>query len=163
MALPDADAARTWGGKTIVDRFGATIGACTQVYTDDATGLPEWATARIGRTVVLLPLLDAVEVDEQVRVAVSRDDVVRAPAVADRHHISAEEEAALYRHYGIAFSQARSSSLLPEGEGPAPARSRKFAYLLAGLVVAGLALLTAVSAQSRRRRTAVAATRAVVT
>lgn len=187
MALPSAEVARAWGGKTIVDQFGAVIGACTQVYTDDATGLPEWATARIGNNGVLVPLLDAVELDDRVQVSVSRDDVVRAPAVADRLHISPDEEARLYEHYGIPFSRTRSGSVLPEGEGPAPQRGglrrvlegagrgtsalrgsalgrsatrglrgedgdRRFAYLLAALVVAGLALLTGLSARTRRRR-----------
>jgi hypothetical protein len=159
MALPDAGTARSWGGKTVIDRYGAVIGACTQVYTDDATGLPEWAAVRIGQQSTLVPLLDAVEVDGQVQIGPDRDTVVRAPSVADRHHVTPQDEVDLYRHYGIEVSPERSSSLLPAGEGPRPARTdregdRRFAYLLAGLALAGLALLTVLSARAERRRRA---------
>jgi hypothetical protein len=169
MGLPDAEVAKSWGGKVIVDRSGATIGACTQVYTDDVTGLPEWATARMGTATVLLPLVDAVADGDRVQVAVDRDDVVRAPRVADQQHISDDEEALLYRHYGIAFSRERSPSQLPAGEGPPPparpglaavaaglagrVSDRRQALLIAAVVVAALAgALGALTDQARRRQ-----------
>jgi len=120
MALPSADQVKTWQGRMIVDESGASIGACVQVYADDATGLPEWARARMGTAESVLPLLDAVEEGDQVRTTVSRDAVLLAPAVADEDRISPDEEVSLYRHYGIAYSRERSPSLLPTGESPEP-------------------------------------------
>jgi hypothetical protein len=164
MALPNAGTARTWGGRAIVDRTGAFIGPCTQIYTDDATGRPEWATARIGPVNALVPLEGAVEVDGQVQVSVTRDDVVRAPAVTDRQHVSPAEEEELYRHYGLPTAAERAAARSAARRGPrAGARwagtrwvggdaDRRFAYLLAALVVAGLAVLTGLSARSNRRR-----------
>lgn len=180
MALPDPEVAKTWGGRTIVDRVGAVIGACTQVYTDDATGVPEWATARMGNVSLLLPLVDVVEDAGWVRVSVTRDEALLAPSVVDQRHISPDEEARLYRHFGIPFSQERSRTLLPVGEAPqaaartfrdepggatgtrtaglcrwGPAADRKRAMLVAALVVAALAAVVgALSGQSRRRRSA---------
>ena len=164
MALPSPDEARTWGGKLIVDRMGATIGLCTQVYLDDATGLPEWATARMGNTSVVLPLVDAVEAQGRVQVGVRRDDVVRAPAVADQHHITEDEEIRLYEHYGIAYSRSPSGGLLPASEvsqqrGRAATIAawtrdgRIRAVLAAVAVLAGVAAFVGVTAL-RRRRTA---------
>jgi PRC-barrel domain len=122
MSLPDPKQVRSWGGKLLVDREGNRIGTVTQVYTDDDTGLPEWATTNIGEAPVFIPLKDAVESDGQIRVLVHRDDVAKAPLVVDRHHITPEEEARLYRHYGIPYSPDRSRSGLPAGEGPVPTR-----------------------------------------
>jgi hypothetical protein len=124
MALPNPDEVKSWGGKLLVDRAGLPIGTVTQVYTDDDTGLPEWATTRLGEATVFLPLEDAVESDGQIRVIVHRDDVAKAPLVVDKHHISPEEEARLYRYYGIEYAADRSASGLPAGNGPAPARAR---------------------------------------
>jgi hypothetical protein len=169
MALPDPAVASTWGGRTIVDRSGATIGACTQIYTDDATGLPEWATARMGNVSPLIPLVDAADDDGTVRVAVDRDTVLRAPDVADRHHLSTDDEARLYRHYGIAFSADGSPTFLPlngalgprRADAPASAGARGhdgsggvqrlIAGIVAGALVGVLAALV-LSRRSRRRR-----------
>jgi len=78
MALPDRDVALAWLGKTVVDRDGAKIGRCSAVFTDDATGVPEWLGAQLGRVMVFVPLLDAGEVAGHVQVVVSRDQVVHA-------------------------------------------------------------------------------------
>ncbi|HEY6798721.1 MAG TPA: hypothetical protein VI248_28930 [Kineosporiaceae bacterium] len=120
MALPDRQTVRGWAGRMIVDRAGAAIGTCIQVYTDDASGLPEWAAARIGETRVLLPLLDAVEDGDRVRVAVSRDDALLAPRPAAGGHVSPAEEEHLYRHYGIPFSGDASPTVLPSRQGQNP-------------------------------------------
>ncbi|MGZ4612577.1 MAG: hypothetical protein ACXV1K_05305 [Kineosporiaceae bacterium] len=124
MALPNPEQVASWGGKLLVDRAGLPIGTVTQVYTDDDTGLPEWATTRIGEATVFIPLDDAVESDGQITVSVHRDDVAKAPLVLDKHHISRNEEARLYRHYGIPYTAERSASGLAAGEGPPPSKIR---------------------------------------
>src|SRR4051794_41765745 len=99
MGLPSPEQARMWGGKLLVDRDGAPIGTVTQVYSDDATGLPEWATIRLGEATVFLPLLDAQEADGRVRVRVKRDDVAKSPLVVAGDRITPDGEARLFRHY----------------------------------------------------------------
>ena len=42
MGLPERDEARNWVGRTVVDREGVELGACTAVLADEATGVPEW-------------------------------------------------------------------------------------------------------------------------
>jgi hypothetical protein len=156
MALPDRDVALAWLGKTVVDRDGTKIGRCTAVFTDDATGVPEWLGARLGRMTVFVPLIDAVEVGGQVQVVVSKHQVVHAPLHDSTEHISEDQEAALYRHYGIGHSRAASASLLPAGEAPpqpAPVAAKGDRRLVVGsIVLAGLvAIFGAVLALRRLR------------
>jgi hypothetical protein len=122
MAMPNPEQVKSWGGKLLVDRTGQPIGTVTQVYTDDATGLPEWATTRLGEATFYLPLQGAIEADGQIRLVVHRDDVAKSPAVVDKRHITPDEEARLYRYYGIPYTAERSRSGLPVGEGPVPSR-----------------------------------------
>jgi hypothetical protein len=120
MGLPDRDSVKTWGGKLLVDREGTSIGTCTEIFLDDATGLPEWATADLGGGAAFIPLLDAAESGDHVRVAVRQDDVAQAPSVGGSGHLSPDDEERLYRHYGIEFSRSASESLLPVGDEPVP-------------------------------------------
>jgi hypothetical protein len=157
MALPDRDVALAWLGKTVVDRDGTKIGRCTAVFTDDATGVPEWLGARLGRMTVFVPLIDAVEVGGQVQVVVSKHQVVHAPLHDSMDHISENQEAALYRHYGIEHSRAASASLLPAGVAPplpaAVATGGARRLLLGSLVLTGLGAILGVVLALRRRRT----------
>ncbi len=146
MGLPSPEQARTWGGKLLVDPDGAAIGTVTQIYSDDATGLPEWATIRLGEATVFLPLLDAVEVDGRVRVRAKRDDVAKAPLVVSGDRISEQDEARLYGHYGIEYSPERSASGLPKGIGPIPTRAQLLIRRARGLEVGPLALAAALTA-----------------
>ena len=97
MGLPDRDSAKTWGGKLLVDRDGTEIGTCTQIFLDDATGLPEWAAADLSGGPGVVPLIDATATGDHVRVAVRHTEVVDAPRVDDPLHISEDEEEQLYR------------------------------------------------------------------
>ena len=157
MTLPNPEQVKSWGGKLLVDRAGQPIGTITQVYTDDATGLPEWATTRLGEATFFLPLQDAVEADGQIRLLVRRDDVAKSPGVVDKLHITPDEEARLYRYYGIPYTAERSRSGLPVGEGPLPSRLTRAGRAAAGALAtarrrladpptAGLTALTALLA-----------------
>ncbi len=163
MGLPSPERARTWGGKLVVDRDGAPIGTVTQIYTDDVTGLPEWATTRLGEATVFLPLLDAHELDGAVQVQVKRDDVAKAPMVGPGPRISEQDAARLYRWYGIDYSPDRSASGLPAGTGPAPRSTPlqrlveqgsggRTALVVAATLAAAAAVVAAVVAVFKVRR-----------
>lgn len=113
MTLPDRDAARDWIGRTVVDRDGAEIGVCAALLADEATGLPEWMYAEGDEVTVVVPLLDATENSGRVQVTVTRADVDGAPRFGPTRELSLDQEAELYRHYGIEYSTATSDSLLP--------------------------------------------------
>ena len=121
MGLPSPEQASRWGGKMLVDREGAAIGTVTQIYSDNATGLPEWATIRLGEATVFLPLLDAVEADGQVRVQVKRDDVAKAPMVGPGRRITEQEEARLYSTTGSTTPRSAPRADCREGSVRSPA------------------------------------------
>ncbi|MDQ1631305.1 MAG: hypothetical protein QOC80_1277, partial [Frankiaceae bacterium] len=118
MELPERQVAQGWVGMMILDREGDEIGTCVSVFADDATELPEWVTVELNGTTVFVPVVGASESDGRVRVTVTKADVSGAPAVGDSRSVSQDEEAALYRHYGIEYSRSESETVLPaDAEG----------------------------------------------
>src|SRR3712207_4765962 len=113
MTLPDREAARDWVGRTVVDRDGAEIGVCAALLADEATGRPEWMYADRDEATVVVPLVDATGSGDRVQVAVTLDQAESAPRFGPSRELSQDQEATLYRHYGIDFSTATSESLLP--------------------------------------------------
>jgi uncharacterized protein (TIGR02271 family) len=106
-------------GSTAVGPDGK-LGTVGQVYLDDETGRPEWATVRtglFGTKEAFVPLAQADVSGEELRVPYAKDKVKGAPHVeADQGHLSQQEEAQLYRYYGLDYSEAASDSGLPTGQ-----------------------------------------------
>ncbi|HEY6748932.1 MAG TPA: hypothetical protein VI357_24845 [Mycobacteriales bacterium] len=123
MNLPERNVALAWVGRTVVDRDGAEIGACTAVFADDATELAEWVCSEFDGSTVFIPAVGAAETDGMVKVVISRDDVAGAPPVGGPEHISGDEEVALYRHYGIPHSRDASPTVLPTEDAVPPGDS----------------------------------------
>jgi uncharacterized protein (TIGR02271 family) len=106
-------------GRSAYGADGQKIGDVGQIYLDDATGKPEWATVRtglFGTKESFVPVAEAQMTDDGVRVPYDKDAVKDAPRVdAEQGHLSQQEEAELYRHYGLVYSEDRSDSGLPAG------------------------------------------------
>src|ERR671916_2447919 len=132
MTLPDREAARDWIGATVVDRDGAEIGVCAALLADEATGRPEWMYADRDEATVVVPLVDATGSGNRVQVAVTRDQSESAPRFGPSRELSQDQEATLYRHYGIDFSTATSDSLLPAEAEPTHAGSTEAGSTEAG-------------------------------
>jgi len=96
-------------GGTVYDTAGEKIGTIAQVYLDDTTGQPDWATVQtglFGTKESFVPLAQATLADEagkgDVTVPFSKDQVKNAPRVdADEGHLTPDEESELYRYYGL--------------------------------------------------------------
>jgi uncharacterized protein (TIGR02271 family) len=108
-------------GQTVYGSDGDKLGKVGQIYLDDATGRPEWATVQtglFGNRESFVPVSQAELSDSGLTVPHTKNEVKGAPRVeADQGHLSQEEEAALYRHYGMDYSEQRSDSGLPAGGG----------------------------------------------
>lgn len=95
------------------------VGKIGQVYLDDQTGKPEWATVNtgfFGTSESFVPLEGASRNGDGVTVPYTKDQIKDAPNVDPSDgHISESQEADLYRHYGLSYSESRSDSGLPEG------------------------------------------------
>jgi uncharacterized protein (TIGR02271 family) len=118
MPAPGIDTVRDWRGRTMTDPAGAKIGTIADIYLDDDTGQPEWATVTtglLGTKQSFVPLAQAESVGGSVQVPYDKDRVKSAPGIHAEGQLSQDEEANLYRHYGLAYSESRSDSGLPAG------------------------------------------------
>jgi uncharacterized protein (TIGR02271 family) len=106
--MPDIDTVRTWEGRTMVDRDGGRIGTINAIYLDDRTGEPEWAlvnTGLFGTKASFVPLPQATQTGEEVRVPYDKQLVKDAPRVDPDQHLSEAEERQLWRHYGLDYDR----------------------------------------------------------
>ena len=109
-----------WRGRTAVGSDGDKIGTIDEIYMDAETGKPEWlavSTGLFGMKLSFIPIAEASEAGGEVRVPYDKAQVKDAPNAEPDGELSQPEEAALYRHYGLDYSEARSESGLPQGGG----------------------------------------------
>jgi uncharacterized protein (TIGR02271 family) len=105
-------------GQDLADRDGDTIGKVEEIYLDVETDQPEWAlvnTGMFGTKSTFVPLKDATREGQTLRVPYEKAQVKDAPRVDADGQLSQREEAELYRHYGLDYSESESGSGLPEG------------------------------------------------
>jgi uncharacterized protein (TIGR02271 family) len=118
MPIPGIDTVQGWQDRIMVDPAGGKIGTIVDIYLDDDTGQPEWATVKTGLLAGrqnFVPLAQAESVGDSVRVPYDKDRVKNAPAIPSEGQLSQDEEATLYRYYGLEYTEARSDSGLPAG------------------------------------------------
>ena len=93
-------------GSTAYGSDGDKIGKVGQIYLDDQTGQPEWATVNtglFGTSESFVPLRDATFSGDRLTVPFDKDKVKNAPNVSEDGHLSPEEEEELYRYYGADY------------------------------------------------------------
>ena len=115
---PSIDTVQSWQGRTMVDPAGDKLGTIDAIYLDDETGQPEWATVTRGlfsAKAALVPLAQAQDMGDSVQVPYDKQQVTDAPSMEADGSLSQDEEAELYRHYGLDYSEHRSDSGLPAG------------------------------------------------
>ncbi len=109
---------RTWKGHEVVDPTGEKIGRIEDIYLDEQTNQPEWLAVRtglFGRRVSFIPLAEAQPSGDDVVVPYAKEQVKDAPHAEPDGLLSEEEEAALYDHYGLPYSDVQSDIGLPTG------------------------------------------------
>ena len=105
-------------GQNLFDRDGDKIGTIDEIYIDAESRAPEWAlvnTGLFGTKSSFVPLRDADDEGDSLRVPYEKAQVKDAPRIDPDGELSQPEEAELYRHYGLAYSESRSDTGLPEG------------------------------------------------
>jgi uncharacterized protein (TIGR02271 family) len=118
MAAPSIETVQSWQGRTMVDPAGDKLGTIDAIYLDDETGQPEWATVTSGlfsAKTAFVPLAQAQDTGDSVQVPYDKDQVKDAPSMEADGQLSQDDEAELYRHYGLDYSEHRSDSGLPAG------------------------------------------------
>ncbi len=110
------DEARQMSGATMMDTSGSKVGKVADIYIDKDTQQPEWAlvsTGMFGSRQNFVPLAEASGAGGELTVPYTKDQILDAPSAEPDGELSQEEEAALYRHYGLGYSESRSDSGLP--------------------------------------------------
>jgi hypothetical protein len=103
-----------WHGKTLVDRYGDKIGKLQDVYVDVETDEPQFATVKegfIGRHLTFVPLGGVKVAPDELRVAVSKQQVTDAPNIEQHgEELSQADESALYHHYELNYTPPDTES-----------------------------------------------------
>jgi uncharacterized protein (TIGR02271 family) len=118
MSAPSIETVQSWQGRTMVDPAGDKLGTIDAIYLDDQTGQPEWATITRGlfsAKAAFVPLAQAQAMGDSVQVPYDKQQVTDAPSMEADGSLSQDEEAQLYRHYGLDYNEHRSDSGLAAG------------------------------------------------
>jgi hypothetical protein len=104
MAATDKDRILQFRGQALCDRDGEQLGTIEEIYVGAETSEPEWAlvhTGLFGDKRTFVPLGGADEVDGSLRAAFAKDLVKDAPTVEPDGRLTQDEEAELFRHFGL--------------------------------------------------------------
>ena len=94
-------------GKNVIGTDGEKIGKVEELYLDSGSNQPEWisvTTGFFGSHRSLVPLAEASDEGGDLRVPYKKDQVKEAPHYDPDQHLSEEEEADLFRHYGMSYA-----------------------------------------------------------
>ncbi len=106
-------------GRTIVASDGEPIGEIVEIYLDDRTQKPEWASVAIGALggTRFVPLAGAASDGDVIRARVTIKQVQDAPSVDPDRHVSEQEEARLFEHYGVPHANHDSTPAERQSDG----------------------------------------------
>jgi hypothetical protein len=111
--MPETTEAYDFRGRTLIDRDGEKIGKIDELYYDEQGGQPEWAlvnTALFGMKKTFVPIGSASPAGEQLKVAVSEEQVKDAPRIDADQELSESEERQLFDHYGVPYTTEGSTT-----------------------------------------------------
>jgi hypothetical protein len=98
---------REWRDRDVVDAQSHKIGVLEAVYVDTTTDEPAMATVRTGlptrHRLVFVPLADAIAGPDYLRVGYAKALVREAPSIGTDDVLPAEQEEAIFKHYGLAY------------------------------------------------------------
>jgi sporulation protein YlmC with PRC-barrel domain len=102
--VPTIEDARTWRGYDVVGPDAKKLGTVEDIYLDQETGEPEWVTLKTGMfggKLSFAPLTQARQDGDTIVLLCEKDQIKDAPRVDADGALSQDEEAQLYRHYGL--------------------------------------------------------------
>jgi uncharacterized protein (TIGR02271 family) len=108
-------------GATAYDVDGQKVGKVGQVYMDDETGQPEFATVNtgmFGTSESFVPLHEATFQGDRLTLPYSKDKIKDAPNVdLDGRHLDRDEERRLYEYYGRSYGEWDGGTMNSSGNG----------------------------------------------
>jgi hypothetical protein len=119
-----------WSGRDVLGPDGDRLGAVDVIFLDEATDVPEWVLVSLDDDdSAFVPLAGASVEERAIRVDQDRERVAGAPRPEPAETLSVADERRLYEHYGLAYSQSESSTVLPEGATAEEERPRLRKYV----------------------------------
>ncbi|GAA0443147.1 PRC-barrel domain-containing protein [Streptomyces stramineus] len=98
---------REWRGGDVIDTDGHKIGVLEAVYVDTSTDEPAMATVRTGlptrHRLLFVPLDGAIVGPGYLKVTYAKALAKAAPSIGTDDVLPAEDEAALFKHYGLPY------------------------------------------------------------
>jgi len=89
---------------TAYDRDGEKLGSVKEVYINDSTGQPDFVEVGhglFGMSSSIVPLRGHRLDGENLQLAFSKEHIKDAPDIDDDAHLSEEDHATIYRHFGL--------------------------------------------------------------
>jgi PRC-barrel domain len=117
--MPAFDVARRWKGRVVLDREGGKLGTVLDVFYDAENDEPGWVllgAADADDRTRLVPVAEAVEHGNELRVPYDRAFVEAAPGMEPGGRLWPQEEAELYAYYGLPYTGASLVDLEEEDE-----------------------------------------------
>ena len=117
---PDTMNAYHWQGRTLTDRNGDEIGTIESLYVDHQTDKPEWALVNsglFGSKASFVPLAGASMRGDDLMADVEVQQVKDSPKLSSGDDLSEQEEAELFRHYGIEYTTDGSVTATDDDAG----------------------------------------------
>ncbi len=103
--ISTTDIDRLLNGKaTVYDKDGDKVGSLSQIYLDDATSEPSWATVNtglFGMSESFVPLEGASARGEDLHVGYTKDQIKDAPGIDEDHHLEPGDEDRLYEYFAM--------------------------------------------------------------
>jgi uncharacterized protein (TIGR02271 family) len=99
----------SYRGQELRGSEGDKIGTIEEIYLDTDTQQPEWAvvtTGLFGTKQTFVPIRDASTSADGITVPFDKATVKNAPNIDPDGRLSENEEAELYRHYGLDYAQS---------------------------------------------------------
>ncbi|MGW0697801.1 PRC-barrel domain-containing protein [Streptomyces sp. NPDC002867] len=98
---------REWRTHDVVDAAGHKIGVLEAIYVDTSTDQPAMATVQVGwptrHHLVFVPLNGAIAGPGYIKVDYDKSLVKKSPAIGTDDVLPAEDEAAVFAHYGLPY------------------------------------------------------------
>jgi hypothetical protein len=111
-----AENIRDWRGHDVVDGEDSKIGILEAVYVDTATDQPAFATVKVGllnrARLIFVPLDGASVSPDHVKVRCDKKLAKEAPSIDPDGELLAQDEPAVFAHYGLSYAADASGRRL---------------------------------------------------
>lgn len=104
---------REWEGKKVVDAEGEEVGQLEDVYFDAETDQPIFVTVHtglFGLHLTFVPTAGAALGQGYLKVERLRSEIHHAPSIAKGGELSLDDEARIFKYYGMAFLPAATEA-----------------------------------------------------